>query len=282
MNDAIASLMIQRGGVAPTGLGANDAALQFQILMEEIKRQGKGATGAVKSGASQGLGYAADALTAVGPMSGRFAGGYLQGANLLPTASGLSGATRYLGASNLPTGTALINPVTGKLGKAAMAGKLLGRVTPYMPAIGNVLEGDLVGAGASALGAKAGAVIGTGLLPGIGTGAGAIIGGMLGEPIVKGVGRLAGGVVGINPGDPLSGPDISLGPFAVTPYAKTKKRVKRSIELAKMQLPLWNQMQEQELGRAMALANQDLVREAMNQSGATMRTIMTAGNPYVR
>ena len=42
------------------------------------------------------------------------------------------------------------------------------------------------------------------------------------------------------------------------------------------------QMQEQELGRAMALANQDLVREAMNQSGATMRTIMTAGNPYVR
>jgi hypothetical protein len=271
MNDALASLMIQRGGVAPTGLGANDAALQFQILMEEIKRQGKGATGAVKSGASQGLGYATDALTMVGPMSGRFAGGYLQGANLLPTASGLSGASKFVGAGGLPTGKALINPVTGKLGKAAMAGKLLGRATPYMPAIGNVLEGDLVGAG----GALAGAAIGS-VVPVIGTGAGAIIGGMLGEPVARGVGKLAGGVVGIDASNPLSGPDWSVGPLALTPYARTKKQVKKAIELQNLHLPLYNKIADQQLKRQMALQSLGIVDNALSQSGQTFRTMISS------
>jgi len=281
MNDALASLMMLQGAGTPSAYstvgGADDAALKFQLLMQQLKNQGQGAASAAASGAgqglNQGLGYATDALTMVGPMSGRFAGGYLQGANLLPTASGLSGSTRLLGAGRLPAGRALINPVTGNLGKAAMAGKFLGRATPYMPAIGNVLEGDLVGAGASAGGALAGAAIGS-VVPVIGTGAGAIIGGMVGEPIVKGAGRLASGLVGINPGDPLSGPDWNLGPFALTPYAKTKKRTKRGVELAKLQLPLYNEIANEAL-------NRQLQRDQLAQVGSLINNVYS-NNPYMR
>ena len=279
MNDALASLMMTQGTGIPSAYstygGATDDAIKFQLLMEQLKNQGKGAASAAKSGAKQGLGYAADALTVVGPMSGRFAGGYLQGANLLPTASGLSGASKFFGAGSLPAGKALINPVTGKLGKAAMAGKLLGRATPYMPAIGNLLEGDLVGAGASAGGALAGAAIGS-VVPVIGPGAGAIIGGMLGEPIAKGVGKLAGGVVGIDASNPLSGPDWSVGPLALTPYARTKKQVKKAIELQNLHLPLYNKIADQQLKRQMALQSLGIVNNALSQSGQTFRTMISS------
>ena len=156
-----------------------------------------------------------------------------------------------------------------------MAGKLLGRATPYMPAIGNVLEGDLVGAGASAGGALAGAAIGS-VVPVIGTGAGAIIGGMLGEPVARGVGKLAGGVVGIDASNPLSGPDWSVGPLALTPYARTKKQVKKAIELQNLHLPLYNKIADQQLKRQMALQSLGIVDNALSQSGQTFRTMISS------
>ena len=124
------------------------------------------------------------------------------------------------------------NPVT-TAGKAARFGRILGRATPYMPAVGNVLEGDPVGAVSSAAGVVGGTFLGGPV--------GGIIGGYLGEPIVKGGMRLAGGLMGIDPNNPLSGPDWSIpipgggtaNDIPLSPYAQTKKNLKRAIELEK-------------------------------------------------
>jgi len=144
----------------------------------------------------------------VKPSAGVFAQNYMQGLGLNKT-----------------------NPVT-TAGKAAGFGKFLGSATPYLPAIGNVLEGDLVGGGASA----AGAVIGSTFGP-----LGAIAGGMVGEPIVKGGMKIAGGLFGMDANNPLSGPDWSIpipgggtdNDIPISPFAKTKKNLKRAIELEK-------------------------------------------------
>ena len=117
-------------------------------------------------------------------------------------------------------------------GKTARFGRILGRATPYMPAIGNVLDGDPVGAGASATGALIGSTFGPW---------GAIAGGMVGEPIIKGGMKLASGLMGIDPNNPLSGPDWSIpipgggtdNDIPISPFAKTKKNLKRAIELEK-------------------------------------------------
>ena len=197
------------------------------------------------------------------PGASQFTAGYLQGAGLQPNASGLSGFSRYLGKGKIP----LIDP----LSKGARIGGILGRATPYMPAVGNVLEGDLVGAGLSAGGAMAGAAIGS-VIPVIGTGAGAKIGGMVGEPLGKGVARLAGGAVGIDPRNPLSGPDWSLGPIALTPYAKTKKQTKRAVELAKLQMPLYNEIADRQSRRDQAL-------QSLADAGSIISNVYS-NNPY--
>ena len=124
------------------------------------------------------------------------------------------------------------NPVT-TVGKAARYGKFLGSATPYLPAIGNILEGDLVGGGASAAGVVAGTALGGPV--------GGIIGGMVGEPIVKGGIKIAGGLFGMDANNPLSGPDWSIpipgggtdNDIPISPFAKTKKNLKRAIELEK-------------------------------------------------
>tara|TARA_B100000131_G_C18102315_1_gene606492 strand:+ start:1013 stop:1777 length:765 start_codon:yes stop_codon:yes gene_type:complete len=138
----------------------------------------------------------------------------------------------YLGPQGL---NVRAKPALTTAGKTARFGRILGRATPYMPAIGNVLEGDPLGAASSA----GGVVLGTALTAG--NPIGGIIGGMVGEPVVRGGMRLAGGLMGIDPSNPLSGPDWSIpipggktaNDIPLTPYAKTKKSLQRAIELEK-------------------------------------------------
>ena len=176
----------------------------------------------------------------------QFGAGVFQGANLGPGQTGLSAVPNAFGANKL----VLASP----LSTAARWGTRFGRAIPYMPAVGNLMEGDLPGAGLSAGGAMLGGAIGS-VVPGIGTGAGAIVGGMLGEPIGKGVGRLAGGIIGgvTDWSDPLSGKDISLLGIPLTPYAKTKSKQKKALALAEMRLPLYNKIAQADTQRNMAL-----------------------------
>ena len=115
---------------------------------------------------------------------------------------------------------------------------------------------------------------------GVGTAGGGIVGGMLGAPLGP-VGVLAGSwlgsslgsglgqkITGFDPNNPLAGPDWNLGPIALTPYARTKKDLKKQLKLAEMQLPLYNKIADQDLARSMA-----------GQTTQLMGTIY-ANNPY--
>jgi len=136
----------------------------------------------------------------------------------------------YLGPQGL---NVRAKPALTTAGKTAKYGRFLGKATPYMPAIGNILEGDPLGAASSAAGVVGGTFLGGPV--------GGIIGGMVGEPIVRGGMKIAGGLMGIDAKNPLSGPDWSVpilgggtaNDWALTPYAKTKKSLERAIELEK-------------------------------------------------
>ena len=169
----------------------------------------------------------------------------------------MAGAREYynIPVQNLGTGAAKT--------KAYGLGMKAAKFSPYLPAASNLLEGDLVGAGLSVAGAGIGKAL-TGRLAGAAMGAklgpwGALAGGILGEPVIKGVvggaGRLAGGILGgvTDYSDPLSGRDISILGFPLTPYAKTKKRQKKELELAEMRLPLYDKIADAQTKRAMAL-----------------------------
>jgi hypothetical protein len=105
-----------------------------------------------------------------------------------------------------------------------------------------------------------------------GPGLGTAIGATLGEPVIKGGINLAGRAIGIDPNNPLSGPDWSLGPLALTPYARTKKQTKKAIELAKLQLPLYDEIADKDLRRQQSL-------QSLADAGALIRGIY-ANNPY--
>ena len=108
----------------------------------------------------------------------------------------------------------------------------------------------------------------------LGVAGGAWLGSTVGSGLTKGAANLAGGLIGIDPNDPLSGPDWNLGPLALTPYAKTKKRTKRGIELAKMQLPLYNEIADKAL-------NRQLQRDQLAQVGSLITNVYS-NNPYMR
>ena len=164
----------------------------------------------------------------------------------------MAGARQYynIPVQNLATGAAKT--------KAYGLGMKAAKFSPYLPAASNVLEGDLVGAGASLAGAWGGRLAGAAMGSKFGPW-GALAGGILGEPVIKGVvggvGRLAGGILGgvTDYSDPLSGRDISILGYPITPYAKTKKRAKKELALAEMRLPLYNKIADAETKRAMAL-----------------------------
>ena len=188
----------------------------------------------------------------------------------------MAGARQYynIPVQNLGTGAAKT--------KAYGLGMKAAKFSPYLPAASNLLEGDLVGAGLSVAGAGIGKAL-TGRLAGAAMGAklgpwGALAGGILGEPVIRGVvggaGRLAGGILGgvTDYSDPLSGRDISILGFPLTPYAKTKKRQKKELQLAEMRLPLYDKIADAQTQRAMALSTGNNIANLVGK--------VYAANPY--
>ena len=159
---------------------------------------------------------------------------------------------------------------TGAAGVARMGSTRLPLIQGGLQALGGDPIGGVGTAGGGFLGAKAGAAIGTAIMPGAGTLAGGLIGGALGGGIGQSLTR---SVTGIDVNNPLTGPDISLAGIPLTPYAKTKKGVKRAAELEALRmkeiLPIMEKARQQQFQR-------DLICSQMQMAGQLL------GNIYPR
>ena len=187
-------------------------------------------------------------------------------------------AARYSGAPavgyrslNVPPSSALSNAA---IAKGAQGVAMMGtRRFPLVMGGMQALSGDPIGGvgtaaggfGGAIAGAKAGSIFGP---------KGAIIGGLIGGSLGSNVGQgLTRAVTGIDVNNPLTGPDISLGPIPLTPYAKTKKTVERAAELEKLRLkellPIMEEARQKQFQR-------DLVTGQMQMAGSLL------GNIYPR
>ena len=195
--------------------------------------------------------------------------------------AGISGGLTHLfpktanvrGLAGLGPGVAGAVPKSAVMGGAMNVARMGSRRIPVFAGVLQGLSGDPIGGIGTAGGGIVGGMLGAPLGP-LGIAAGSYLGSTVGSGLAKGAVNLAGGVVGINPNDPLSGPDWNLGPFALTPYAKTKKRTKRGIELAKLQLPLYNEIADKALDR-------QLQRDQLAQVGSLITNVYS-NNPYMR
>jgi hypothetical protein len=149
-------------------------------------------------------------------------------------------AARYSGAPavgyrslNVPPSSALSNAAIAKgaQGVAMMGTRRLPLVMGGMQA----LSGDPIGGvgtaaggfGGALAGAKAGAFLGP---------KGALIGGLIGGTVGGNIGQgLTRAVTGIDVNNPLTGPDISLGPIPLTPYAR-QQQFQRDLVTGQMQM----------------------------------------------
>ena len=157
----------------------------------------------------------------------------------------------------------------GAMGVARMGTRRL----PLAAGILQTLGGDPIGGVGTAGGGFAGAALGAKLgMPfgPVGVAAGGLIGGTLGGGLGQGLTRA---VTGIDVNNPLTGPDISLGPIPLTPYAKTKKGVKRAAELEALRmkelLPIMEKARQQQFQR-------DLIGTQVQMAGQLL------GNIYPR
>jgi hypothetical protein len=157
----------------------------------------------------------------------------------------------------------------GAMGVARMGTRRL----PLAAGILQTLGGDPIGGVGTAGGGFAGAALGAKLgMPfgPVGVAAGGLIGGTLGGGLGQGLTRA---VTGIDVNNPLTGPDISLGPIPLTPYAKTKKGVERAAELEALRmkelLPIMEKARQQQFQR-------DLIGSQMQMAGQLL------GNIYPR
>ena len=138
----------------------------------------------------------------------------------------------------------------GAMGVARMGTRRLPLLAGGLQALGGDPIGGVGTAGGGFAGAALGAKLGTAIMPGAGTIAGGLIGGALGGGLGQGLTRA---VTGIDVNNPLTGPDISLGPIPLTPYAKTKKGVERAAELEALRmkelLPIMEKARQQQFQR---------------------------------
>ena len=174
------------------------------------------------------------------------------------------------------TGTGMMTPAM--LRKGAMGVTTMGaRRFPLLAGGMQFIGGDPIGgvgtaaggfAGA-ALGAKAGAALAP-VTGGLSVPIGAVLGGMIGGGLGQSTTR---GLAGIDVNNPLTGPDISLGPIPLTPYAKTKKGVERAAELEALRLkellPIMEKARQQQFQR-------DLIGTQVQMAGQLL------GNIYPR
>ena len=174
------------------------------------------------------------------------------------------------------TGTGMMTPAM--LRKGAMGVTTMGaRRFPLLAGGMQVLGGDPIGgvgtaaggfAGA-ALGAKAGAALAP-VTGGLSVPVGAVLGGMIGGGLGQSTTR---GLAGIDVNNPLTGPDLSLGPIPLSQYAKTKKSVERAAELEALRmkelLPIMEKARQQQFQR-------DLIGTQVQMAGQLL------GNIYPR
>ena len=165
-----------------------------------------------------------------------------------------------------------ISPAT--LAKGAQGVAMMGtRRFPLVMGGMQALSGDPIGGVGTAAGGYGGALAGAKLGSVLGP-KGALIGGLIGGTVGGNIGQgLTRAVTGIDVNNPLTGPDISLGPIPLTPYAKTKKTVERAAELEKLRLkellPIMEEARQKQFQR-------DLVTGQMQMAGSLL------GNIYPR
>jgi hypothetical protein len=174
------------------------------------------------------------------------------------------------------TGTGMMTPAMlrrGAMGVTTMGARRFPLLAGGMQFIG----GDPIGGvgtavggfGGAALGAKAGAALAP-VTGGLSVPIGAVLGGMIGGGLGQSTTR---GLAGIDVNNPLTGPDISLGPIPLTQYAKTKKGVKRAAELEALRmkelLPIMEKARQQQFQR-------DLIGTQVQMAGQLL------GNIYPR
>ena len=155
----------------------------------------------------------------------------------------------------------------GAMGVARMVTRSLPLLAGGLKALGGDPIGGVGTAGGGFSGAALGAKLGTAIMPGAGTIAGGLIGGALGGGIGQSLTR---SVTGIDVNNPLTGPDISLVPIPLTPYAKTKKGVERAAELEALRykelLPIMEKARQQQFQR-------DLIGSQMQMAGQLLGKI---------
>ena len=157
----------------------------------------------------------------------------------------------------------------GAMGVARMGTRRLPLAGGFLQALGGDPIGGVGTAGGGFAGAALGAKLGMPFGP-VGVAAGGLIGGTLGGGLGQGLTRA---VTGIDVNNPLTGPDISLGPIPLTPYAKTKKGVERAAKLEALRmkelLPIMEKARQQQFQR-------DLIGTQVQMAGQLL------GNIYPR
>ena len=186
-------------------------------------------------------------------------------------------AARYSGAPAIASRSLNVSPFAvspTQLAKGAQGVAGMGvRRFPLLMGGMQFIGGDPIGGVGTAAGGYGGAIAGAKAGSFFGP-KGAIVGGLIGGTLGSNVGQgLTRSITGIDVNNPLTGPDISLGPIPLTPYAKTKKTVERAAELEKLRLkellPIMEEARQKQFQR-------DLVTGQMQMAGSLL------GNIYPR
>jgi len=181
----------------------------------------------------------------------------------------------------------------------------LGLAGKYAPLVGGglqLMQGDVLGAVGSTAGGMLGSVFGP---------VGSIAGSVIGGPALKGVAGLLGGAAnaatqavtgaqreaGISPGlIPGTGTGIGITDKNIRDIAELSRITGQSqVDIARQMLPIQNEFRNAEMQRQAQLNQQtgqitgalnrqmytaQLAGGAQSQAGETVRTMMTAANPY--
>jgi len=189
-------------------------------------------------------------------------------------------------------------------GVAGQTAQFAGRLVPYLPAMGQFFSGDPLGAGLTATATKF-APAGTKTAVGLATSllAPPVLGaaGSLATSLAGGVGNLAQAVTGQRREEGksgLTGGGIEMSDETLKRIEELSRITGRSqVEIAREMLPLQEQFRNNETQRLMQLNQQNaqltgalnrqmytaqLAGGAQSQAGETVRTMMTAPNPYAQ
>ena len=178
------------------------------------------------------------------------------------------------------TGTGMMTPAMLRRGAMGVSTMGVTRL-PLLQGGLQTLSGDPIGGVGTAVGGFAGAKLGAKagipfakVTGGLSIPVGALVGGLIGAGTGQSATR---GLAGIDINDPLTGPDFSLpigkDGIPLTQYARTKKSMKRAMDLEKMRLnqllPMIEKAKDKQFQR-------DLITNQMQMAGSLL------GNIYPR